>query len=229
MIYPSKESTNAHQEHLHHVVLKLGKKLDQETLVNKLNPIIRGWANYFGISHANTTGHLGKQDYLLYLKLRKWAKRIKGKSAKATDFWYRSKEKKWCFGKKGKFTLSLHTNYALPIGTKNGYVKVISEYSYYDENREYWDKRFIKSQRLKANVKILLLEQKGKCKICGGIFKEEDVMEVDHIIPRKLGGTDGYTNLQLLHRHCHHTKTLMDRRNVKLLYHKQIGDLVQGI
>jgi RNA-directed DNA polymerase len=215
LIYPSKESINAHQADLHHVVLNLGKKLDQKSLVNKLNPIIRGWANYFGVSHANTTNHLGKQDYLLYLKLRKWAQRIKGKSAKASDFWYRSKEKKWCFGKGGEFTLGLHTNYALSIGTKNGYIKVISEYSYYDENREYWDKRFMGFQRLKANVRILLLEQNRKCKICGGSFKEEDVMEVDHIIPKKLVGINGYTNLQLLQRHCHHTKTLRDRRSFK--------------
>ena len=28
-------------------------------------------------------------------------------------------------------------------------------------------------------------------------------MEVDHIVPRAIGGKDEYKNLQLLHRHCH--------------------------
>lgn len=216
LIYPSKESVDSHQKHLHEVVLKLGKKMNQEALVNKLNPIIRGWANYFGVSHANTTGHLGKQDYLLYLKLRKWAKRIKGKAGNAAEFWYGTNDRKWNFGKRGEFTLNLHINYALPIGTTNGYIKVISEYSYYDENQQYWNKRFMESQRFKRNVKILLVSQKGKCKICDGIFKEEDVMEIDHIIPRKLGGTDEYKNLQLLHRHCHHRKSLKDQRSFKV-------------
>jgi len=33
------------------------------------------------------------------------------------------------------------------------------------------------------------------------------VWEVDHVIPRKRGGTSGIHNLQLLHRHCHDIKT----------------------
>ena len=28
-------------------------------------------------------------------------------------------------------------------------------------------------------------------------------MEIDHILPHDLGGTDAFTNLQALHRHCH--------------------------
>ena len=35
-------------------------------------------------------------------------------------------------------------------------------------------------------------------------------MEIDHIIPKSLGGKDKYTNLQLLHRHCHDKKTATD-------------------
>ena len=32
-------------------------------------------------------------------------------------------------------------------------------------------------------------------------------MEVDHVIPRALGGKDAFHNWQLLHRHCHDRKT----------------------
>jgi RNA-directed DNA polymerase len=35
-------------------------------------------------------------------------------------------------------------------------------------------------------------------------------MEIDHIIPRELGGTEAGYNLQLLHRHCHDMKTARD-------------------
>jgi RNA-directed DNA polymerase len=41
-------------------------------------------------------------------------------------------------------------------------------------------------------------------------FKDGDSLEVDHIIPKSLGGKDMYENLQLLHRHCHDTKTASD-------------------
>nr|YP_009492312.1 hypothetical protein [Stauridium tetras]AWI68967.1 hypothetical protein [Stauridium tetras] len=86
-IYPSKKTVNKHQEKLRQVVLKDGKVYDQSALIKKLNPIIRGWSSYFGVSDANTTKHLGKQDYLLYLKLRRWAKRKTGTSGKSTKFW----------------------------------------------------------------------------------------------------------------------------------------------
>ena len=35
-------------------------------------------------------------------------------------------------------------------------------------------------------------------------------MEIDHIIPISKGGNNSYSNLQLLHRHCHDLKTVMD-------------------
>src|SRR2546430_11892445 len=41
-------------------------------------------------------------------------------------------------------------------------------------------------------------------------FKEGDRLEIDHHIPRALGGGSGYVNLQLMHRHCHDQKTTAD-------------------
>ncbi len=56
----------------------------------------------------------------------------------------------------------------------------------------------------------LLKQQKGKCQECGLHFQEWDVMEIDHKIPRAIGGKDKWENLQLLHRHCHDEKTAED-------------------
>jgi RNA-directed DNA polymerase len=53
----------------------------------------------------------------------------------------------------------------------------------------------------------LLKKQEGKCSLCGGIFKTQDLIEIDHIVPQKLGGPKRMYNLQLLHRHCHHVKS----------------------
>jgi 5-methylcytosine-specific restriction endonuclease McrA len=38
----------------------------------------------------------------------------------------------------------------------------------------------------------------------------DDLIEVDHKIPYKDGGTDQFDNLQPLHRHCHDVKTARD-------------------
>ena len=44
--------------------------------------------------------------------------------------------------------------------------------------------------------------------LCGLYFREGDPLEVDHIVPKYLGGSDAYFNLQLLH--CHGRKTAAD-------------------
>lgn len=59
-------------------------------------------------------------------------------------------------------------------------------------------------------VTTLLKKQKGKCTHCELFFRESDVLEVDHKIPKSQGGKDIYDNFQLLHRHCHDKKTAND-------------------
>ena len=61
-----------------------------------------------------------------------------------------------------------------------------------------------------ATKATLLLKQKGKCKYCNLHFKDDDLMEVDHIVPKSKGGKNEYKNFQLLHRHCHDKKTATD-------------------
>ena len=61
-----------------------------------------------------------------------------------------------------------------------------------------------------TRVATLLKAQKGKCTHCQLYFREEDVLEVDHKIPRSKGGKDEYKNLQILHKHCHDSKTAED-------------------
>ncbi len=61
-----------------------------------------------------------------------------------------------------------------------------------------------------VRVAKLLKRQKGKCAHCGNYLKDGDKLEVDHIIPKSMGGRECYENWQLLHRHCHDTKTASD-------------------
>ena len=75
------------------------------------------------------------------------------------------------------------------------------------------------AQRLKdhplvsSKVGYLLKLQHGRCASCGLYFKDGDLVEADHIIPRHLGGDNRLMNLQLLHRHCHDQKTAQDGSN----------------
>lgn len=212
LVYPSKEKQLKYQEKLHEITLGQGKRLNQVALIKKLNPIIRGWANYFGRSDAATMHILTKMDYLLYLKLRRWAKRVKGTSGKGRSCWEKVGNSNWVFKKDG-VTLLYNTNYSNPI---DQYVKVKGESSPYDENPLYWAKRLNSNPTFNTRTRTLLKTQKGCCNICKLQFTENDVLEVDHIFPRHLGGKDVYSNLQLLHRHCHHKKTQADSLLSKL-------------
>ncbi|MGA9379406.1 MAG: HNH endonuclease, partial [Phormidium sp.] len=53
-----------------------------------------------------------------------------------------------------------------------------------------------------------------KCAHCGLLFKDGDLMEIDHIIRTSLSGTEKVNNKQLLHRHCHDHKTACDKQVV---------------
>ena len=101
LLYPSSKSISAYQAKLHKIMgvgALDGKGTGQEALIAKLNPIIRGWASYFGAFDSNTMHFLTKMDYLMYLKLRHWAKRVTGTCAKGNKFFITVGKNKWTFG-----------------------------------------------------------------------------------------------------------------------------------
>ena len=49
-------------------------------------------------------------------------------------------------------------------------------------------------------AKLVRTRDRGTCQACGSV---SGPMEVDHIVPRIVGGTDSLGNLRLLCRPCH--------------------------
>jgi RNA-directed DNA polymerase len=181
-------------------------------LIKDLNPVIRGWTSYFSNSDAQTVGELTKQDYLTYLKLRRWAKRRCGTlNAAHIKYWKTVDGKRWIFatreGDANPLRLLKHSETSC---SSTNYVKVKGDKSPYDGDTIYWSTRLGTHPEMPSRKAKLLKQQKGKCPWCGLHFQHWDVMEVDHKIPRALGGKDEWKNLQLLHRHCHDEKTADD-------------------
>ncbi len=213
IIKPSKEKALKHHRQLRDVIRK-NKTSSQKTLIGKLNPIITGWCNYNKPSCAKK--EFNNQDYLLWKTLWRWARRKhSNKSANWTyeKYWkverYWDKEKQKYFQRKrftdDKYNLKKHLDVEIVRHTK-----IKGEASPYDGNWVYWSTRMGKHPETPIKVATLLKKQKGKCPHCGLHFKNEDLMEIDHITPRSKGGKDEYKNLQLLHRHCHDVKTAND-------------------
>jgi RNA-directed DNA polymerase len=202
IITPSKPKIKAHLAKIAEVV-DTHKTAPQAALISKLNPIIRGWSNYYSTVVSKET--FSKCDYLTYDKLRAWA-RTRGKGSINKDkYWRTVEDRNWCFSTEDG--LELRTHAETPIIR---HVKVKGNISPYNGDWIYWSKRRGEYPETPTRVSKLLKEQKGICSHCGLYFTSTDIVEVDHITPKSLGGKDDYKNLQLLHRHCHDTKTTSD-------------------
>jgi RNA-directed DNA polymerase len=206
VIVPSRKKRNAHQAILHDLILRYGKRTAQDELIKRVNHVVFEWANYFGKSDANTTHILGQMDYLLYLKVRKWAKRVYRTTGKGRKAFRRIGNRKCNFAT-DKCVLIRHIDYSNPLSK---YIKVRGDSSPFDLNQVYWSSRLSSNTTHSTRISILLRKQKGCCTWCKAQFKYDDILEVDHIIPYLKDGKDEFNNLQLLHGHCHDIKTNFD-------------------
>ena len=205
LIKPSNKAIGKHYDRLKEIIVQ-HKNAPQEALISRINPIIRGWSNYYSTVVSKDT--YAKMDYLLWGAIRGW---VKSRTRKANH-----KNLRKYFGTKGGNNWTFQT----PDGRISmlrhqetkivRHTKVKGNKSPFDGDLIYWNHRGMKLPGIKTRVKNLLRMQKGVCPICKQHFMSDDLMEVDHIIPTSLGGKDRYSNLQLLHRHCHDFKTARD-------------------
>ncbi len=223
LITPSTKASKVHIEEIGRIITR-HMASPQAALIRDLNPVIRGWASFYTNSDAQTVGELSKQDYLTYLKLRRWAKRRCKKNINDghIKYWISIGNNNWVFatkeGKANPLRLLTHKD----IGSSStDYVKVKGDKSPYDGDLVYWSTRLGKHPEMPNRKAKLLKQQKGKCPWCGLSFQDWDVLETDHIIPKALCGKDEYKNLQLLHRHCHDQKTALDIKEIRRKDHSR--------
>jgi RNA-directed DNA polymerase len=204
IIKPSKDAIRRHSEAIREVIRR-SKSVPQVGLIILLNPIISGWARYF--RNGVSTATFAKMDRLTFANLFHWAvarHRNKPRRWIASKYWHPD-DGPWNFSIKGGLRLRRHRD--TPI---RRYAKVQGDRSPFDGDWVYWGTRLGRHPNLPGRVALLLRVQKGACCWCKLHFRDGDVLEVDHILPAILGGTDGYSNRQLLHRHCHDEKTAAD-------------------
>ncbi len=210
IIQPSKKAIQRHYKAISDII-DTHKAAPQSVLIQKLNPIIQGWANYY--SSVCSTDAFRRLNHMIYLKLTSWARfRHPNKGARwvVDKYWTTVGGDKWVFGSINpdtdeRYILSKHTWTKIVR-----HIKVKGDASPYNGDFVYWGSRTGKSKYIPSLLAKIFHKQKGKCAYCGLTFTTEDQIEIDHILPISLGGKRKFENIQALHRHCHDQKTASD-------------------
>jgi RNA-directed DNA polymerase len=193
-IKPSKEACKRHLKTVREVTRR-HRCAPQAALIAALNPIIKGWAQYYSTCVAKRTfSWTGNQ---VFHKLYRWARRRHPNKTGGWCFkryWQRRNNRNH-FGD-GTNWLTKYTD--TPI---KRHVKIRSDKSPYDGDWIYWALRLSRDPTRPTRVIRLLKRENGGCIWCGLRFTAEDVMEVHHWDGDRTNHR--YVNLALLHGHCH--------------------------
>jgi RNA-directed DNA polymerase len=211
LIKPAKKNVKTFLQKVRRVI-KQAETAKQETVIEKLNPIIRGWANYHQNQVAKETFY--KVDHVIWRQLWQWAcRRHPNKPLKwiKNRYFIRQGGREWVFGTKvtgedGKERFMKLVNASdTPI---RRHTKIKGEANPYDPQWEqYFENRLgltmKDSFRGRKRLLYLWYAQEGKCPNCSERITKETGWNLHHILPKAQGGTDSLRNLVLLHPNCH--------------------------
>ena len=226
-IYPSRSSQAQLLLKVREIVIN-NRSASAYNLICLLRPTIIGWANYFCYSECSQC--FSKLNNLIFQKLRAWVFRrdtrngrkvIKQKYFPSNKVYYFDNTRhygNWVLNGKQIGKSGIVKENWLPhiswVKSKK-HVKVRGTSSPFDGDNLYWGKRTLNKGTWNRRQRKLIKVQKGYCKYCNCPFLIDSVVEIDHIIPSSKGGKDIYSNLQLLHKHCHISKTRKDMINIQ--------------
>lgn len=184
-----------------------------ETLIKRLNPVLRGWAQYHkGVVAKHTFSTV---DHLIYWRLMRWGKR---RHPRKTAGWVYGHYWRQCgsrkqfaglqdapLGEGGRIAYPLYTLADMKIVR---HIKVKGDYNpFHPDWLVYGEK--LRVQRMgetiwSAQRAALWLDQSGKCAHCEQeIDIADEAMDDHHIVYRQLGGSNALSNRVLLHPVCH--------------------------
>ena len=214
LIKPSKKSVKTLLSRVR-VLLKRHRMAKQEVVLNLLNPLIRGWAQYH--RHVVAKAVFNKVDHWIWRALWRWAcfrhptKRRRWVMAR---YFHPSGNRRQVFGvrysqeqaaKKGRARTNLvhMVEYAIRRHTKikgeaNPYAP---HWETYFEAR--LQRQMISNPRGGKKVLHLWLNQAGTCPNCQQRLERDERWNLHHIRPKHAGGSDAVSNLIILHENCH--------------------------
>lgn len=216
--YGHKTLTKPQKEKVHAKVREIKdwlyahQNIEPQTVIQVLNPILRGWANYY--KHGVSKEVFATFDHYMVQALIRWAKRrhpSKGIRWVIPRYFGTVGNDNWVFQAKGKDRRGQPHTYSLYRMAQTEivrHVKVRGTASPDDPTlNAYWEKRRTKYGRTYyvpgSKLYRVAERQRWKCPICmEHLFKGEPI-HIHHQQAVKLKGDDQEGNLCLLHVACH--------------------------
>lgn len=181
-------------------------------VIDVLNPILRGWGNYY--KHGVSKETFAYFDHRLVHMLIKWINRrhpSKGIKWAVPRYFGRIKGDRWVFkadikDRQGKDTIKYLFRLAtIPIVR---HVKVKADASPDDPKlKEYWEKRKTRTGKnyyAKGSKLYKIAEsQDWKCPVCQQHLFNQELIETHHVKEVAYGGNNEENNLVHVHQKCH--------------------------
>lgn len=192
--------------------LKNHKTVKPETVIQALNPIIRGWANYY--RHFVSSKTFNNVDDAIWRAIWQWCLRRHPKKSKTwvKDKYYQTVGgRSWTFVTRIKGAHGKNKTINLVRATEANiirHIKVKGQASPDDPTlKQYWHKRYVSYGKSYFSVGTkhyrIAHRQAWKCPVCGEPLFNGEELHKHHKVPIKEGGNDGEQNLVFLHHACH--------------------------
>jgi len=208
LIKPSKKAVLGKAKELREAWLSLrGHSL--KAVLWKLNPIIRGWANYNRRVVSSRT--FNKLDEWMYRRARRYAKHTHPekswgwRSKRYWGQWNKERDDHWVFGDKrsGKYLLKFSwfkiERHILVRGTSSPDDPDLRDY--------WWERQKVNAKHLSAEEIDMANDQGWVCRLCGMDLINGEELHRHHKIPRARNGSDARSNRELVHYYCHQQET----------------------
>ena len=195
-------------------LIKLHQQSTQADLIETLNPVIRGWANYH--RHVCSKLTFTSVDHIIWQMLWHWATR---RHSNKSSYWVKDKyfhkigKENWVFATYVEDTTKEDGKRLIRLGKTSKtsirrHIKIKADANPYDPAWEtYFEARLKRkmTQTLQGRKTLLHLwhSQNGKCLICNQAISKESGWHVHHILEKAKGGSDAWSNLVILHPNCH--------------------------
>ncbi|MFM0069340.1 group II intron maturase-specific domain-containing protein [Paraburkholderia aspalathi] len=213
LIKPARASVQRFLRKLRETV-KNSAMVRHDQLIRELNPLLRGWANYY--RHVVAKHTFGRVSHEIWRCLWRWAKR---RHPNKSSRWVRQKYfrivglQHWVFGTETGNPLStgkpeLLTLYDIAGTPIRRHRKIKAAANPFDLQWEgYFEERlrFAMLDSLKGRVQLirLWLDQARSCPVCQQMITKTSGWSLCHVVRKIDGGKDTTGNLTMLHPECH--------------------------